>query len=122
MESAPWLLPDPDPGVDAPARGRVVLDSSCAGLTRASIFFARNALQSWMDCRVRPGNDLGAGLAPTAVGIVGIFGPGVTVFSTAVKFARRQLFRRRLHLVVEVNVILLVERLVAVEAGAEIGA
>src|SRR5260221_14478845 len=35
--------------------------------------------------------------------------------------AGRQLFRRRLHLVVEVNVILLVERLGAVEAGAEIG-
>src|SRR5499427_4377343 len=32
------------------------------------------------------------------------------------------LFRRRLHLVVEVNVILLVERLVTVEASAEIGA
>src|SRR5262249_24270925 len=64
----------------------------------------------------------GARLAPTAVGIVGIFGPRVTAFSTAVKFARRQLVRRRLRLVVEVNVILLVERLVAVEAGAEIGA
>src|SRR5262249_60389342 len=64
----------------------------------------------------------GARLAPTAVGIVGIFGPRVTAFSTAVKFARRQLFRRRLHLVVEVNVVLLVERLVAVETGAEIGA
>src|ERR1700720_3469206 len=35
--------------------------------------------------------------------------------------AGRLLFRRRLHLVVEVNEILLVERLVAVEAGAEIG-
>src|SRR5262245_43638771 len=65
--------------------------------------------------------------APTAVGIVGIFcaasdglldrsGIRAPWHRTAA-----QLFRRRLHLVVEVNVILLVERLVAVEAGAEIG-
>src|SRR5262249_20316454 len=30
---------------------------SCAGLTRASIFFARKSLRRWMDCRVKPGND-----------------------------------------------------------------
>src|SRR5262249_43907304 len=42
--------------------------------------------------------------------------------SPAAPLDRRLLFRRRLHLVVEENVILLVERLVAVEAGAEIGA
>jgi hypothetical protein len=29
--------------------------SSCAGLTRASI--KRMSSQTWMDCRVRPGND-----------------------------------------------------------------
>src|SRR5260370_36636073 len=32
----------------------VILDSSCAGLTRASIFFRKK-----MDCRVKPGNDGG---------------------------------------------------------------
>ena len=31
--------------------------SSCAGLTRASIFFARKFLRRSMDCRVKPGND-----------------------------------------------------------------
>src|SRR5262249_29245758 len=30
---------------------------SCAGLTRASIFFARETLRRWMDCGVKPGND-----------------------------------------------------------------
>ena len=30
---------------------------SCAGLIRASIFFAKSFLQRWMDCRVKPGND-----------------------------------------------------------------
>ena len=30
---------------------------SCAGLTRASIFFARKFLRRLMDCRVKPGND-----------------------------------------------------------------
>src|SRR5262245_30320400 len=59
METAPWLLLDPAPGVNAPAPGRVVLDSSCAGLTRASIFFARSLSEGR--------------LAPTAVGIVGLF-------------------------------------------------
>jgi len=32
-------------------------NSSCAGLTRASIFFARKFLRRSMDCRVKPGND-----------------------------------------------------------------
>src|SRR5258707_2464062 len=41
--------------------------------------------------------------------------------SPAAPLHRRGLFRRRLHLVVEINVILLVERLVAVEASAGIG-
>jgi hypothetical protein len=36
----------------------VVTSSSCAGLTRASIFFARS-LTKWMDCRVKSGNDSG---------------------------------------------------------------
>jgi hypothetical protein len=40
-------------------RTEVFLNSSCAGLTRASIFFARS-LTKWMDCRVKPGNDSGA--------------------------------------------------------------
>src|SRR6202022_3940317 len=31
--------------------------SSCAGLTRASILFARKFLRRSMDCRVKPGND-----------------------------------------------------------------
>src|SRR5207249_869986 len=31
--------------------------SSCAGLTRASIFFARRIVAKRMDCRVKPGND-----------------------------------------------------------------
>jgi len=35
----------------------VVTSSSCAGLTRASIFFARKFLRRRMDCRVKPGND-----------------------------------------------------------------
>jgi hypothetical protein len=26
-------------------------------LTRASITFAKKSLRSWMDCRVKPGND-----------------------------------------------------------------
>ena len=34
------------------------LNSSCAGLTRASIVFARS-LTKWIDCRVKPGNDSG---------------------------------------------------------------
>src|SRR5262245_34628760 len=70
MESAPWLLPDPAPAVNAPAPA----------------FRSARAASRPRGMR------------------------------------RRQLFRRRLHLVVEVHVILLVERLVAVEAGAEIGA
>jgi hypothetical protein len=37
------------------------LNSSCAGLTRASIFFARS-LTKWMDCRVKPGNDGGVAI------------------------------------------------------------
>src|SRR5215813_10075476 len=69
MESAPWLLPDPAPRVNAPAP---------------------------------------------------VFPPGTRVASPWER--ARRLFRRRLHLIVEVNVILLVQRLVAVEAGAEIGA
>ena len=32
--------------------------ASCAGLTRASIFYPRS-LTKWMDCRVKPGNDSG---------------------------------------------------------------
>ena len=32
-------------------------NSSCAGLTRASIFFAKKSLRRLMDCRVKPGND-----------------------------------------------------------------
>src|SRR5262249_4081617 len=31
--------------------------SSCAGLTRASIFLAKKSLRRLMDCRVKPGND-----------------------------------------------------------------
>src|SRR5205807_9294573 len=34
-----------------------LVSSSCAGLTRASIFFARKFLRRSMDCRVKPGND-----------------------------------------------------------------
>src|SRR5262249_46235880 len=30
---------------------------SCAGLTRASIYFAKSPYEEWMDCRVKPGND-----------------------------------------------------------------
>src|SRR6516225_6507707 len=65
--------------------------------------------------------------APTALESSASSAPRVTAFLTAVEFAcrgsaGRQLFRRRLHLIVEVDVILLVERLVTVEAGAEIGA
>src|SRR5262245_18299052 len=37
----------------------VVFDSSCPGLTRASIFFCKSLLRRWMDCRVMPGNDGG---------------------------------------------------------------
>ncbi|HEV7877903.1 hypothetical protein, partial [Bradyrhizobium sp.] len=32
------------------------IEASCAGLTRASIFFVRS-LSTMMDCRVKPGND-----------------------------------------------------------------
>jgi hypothetical protein len=35
------------------------ITASCAGLTRASIFFAR-IFPEKMDCRVKPGNDGGA--------------------------------------------------------------
>jgi hypothetical protein len=31
-----------------------LVSSSCAGLTRASIFFARKFLRRLMDCRVNP--------------------------------------------------------------------
>src|SRR5580693_6234374 len=36
---------------------RCLASSSCAGLTRASIFFARKFLRRSMDCGVKPGND-----------------------------------------------------------------
>jgi hypothetical protein len=39
----------------------VVLDSSCAGLTRASI--RKSASFKKMDCRVKPGNDSGSFIA-----------------------------------------------------------
>src|SRR5262249_30977164 len=38
---------------------------SCAGLTRASIVFAKSFLRSGMDCRVKPGNDGVGGLRRT---------------------------------------------------------
>jgi hypothetical protein len=43
-----------------------LVSSSCAGLTRASIFFARKFLRRLMDCRVKPGND-DLDLAPTGL-------------------------------------------------------
>jgi hypothetical protein len=43
------------------------LNSSCAGLTRASIYFART-LTKWMDCRVKPGNDSEA-VVPAKAGL-----------------------------------------------------
>ena len=52
--------------------------SPCAGLTRASIFFARNFLRRSMDCRVKPGND-DLKLAP--MGLV----PRIHVFRAAAK-------------------------------------
>src|ERR1700730_16865245 len=52
--------------------------SSCAGLTRASIFFARKFLRRSMDCRVKPGND-DLKLAPMGLG------PRIHVFLMAAK-------------------------------------
>jgi hypothetical protein len=43
----------PNPSV----RRSGIASSSCAGLTRASIFFTRKFLRRSMDCRVKPGND-----------------------------------------------------------------
>jgi hypothetical protein len=45
----------------------VVASPSCAGLTRASIFFAKRFLRRWMDCRVKPGNDGADGYVPVHV-------------------------------------------------------
>jgi hypothetical protein len=44
-----------------------VLNSSCAGLTRASIFFAKRFLRRSMDCRVKPGNDRGIAICSSAL-------------------------------------------------------
>src|SRR5262245_23179580 len=44
---------------------RELSSQSCAGLTRASISFARRSLPKRMDCRVKPGND-GLNLTPIA--------------------------------------------------------
>src|SRR4051794_24492653 len=43
--------------------GMGFLDSSCAGLTRASIVL-RKTLSKRMDCRVKPGNDAEGTLCP----------------------------------------------------------
>jgi hypothetical protein len=57
----------------------VVARSSCAGLTRASIFFAKRFLRRWMDCRVKPGND-SEGVVPAKAGTHNhrrwVMGPG----------------------------------------------
>jgi hypothetical protein len=45
----------------------VVASPSCAGLTRASIFFAKRFLPRWMDCRVKPGNDSGVAICSTCM-------------------------------------------------------
>jgi hypothetical protein len=62
----------------------VVLDPSCAGLTRASI--EKSFLFKTMDCRVKPGNDEGesasttTGIRPPNWWIVAPPAAGLTVF------------------------------------------
>src|SRR5262245_34674788 len=97
MESAPWLLLGP-----APMGKRARAGARCPRLVMRGL-----------DPRIHLLWPLESSASSA---------PRVTAFSTAAEFARRELFRRRLHLIVEVNVILLVQRLVTVEAGAEIGA